>query len=97
MPNMETTTKSWRHLFSAVLTLGVSEGSVHERLRAAYETSLTKLLPDSGLPDALQGDFEALMVELSDLFQSGKADGATASSLAKRVVALYDSVAKQHK
>lgn len=91
-------TKSWRHLFSAVLTLGTSEGSVYERLRAAYRGPLTQLVPHSGLPDRVRGDFEELMTELADLLnQPDGTDSYRASHLAKRVVALYDSVAKELK
>jgi hypothetical protein len=92
---MEMTT-SWRHLFSAVLTLGASEGSVYERLRIAYSGALSKISPESGLPAHLRGNYQELMGELADLFtETGNADSKRASHLAKRVVALYDGVAKE--
>ena len=87
--------KSWRHLFSAVLALSTDEGVIERRLRAAYTGSLQKISPTSDLPARLRADFEALMRELTDFFAERTQDPKRASTLAKKVVTLYDRVTKE--
>lgn len=88
---------AWRHLFSAVLTLGADQGTVDQRLREAYVGGLSRVSPNPGLPDPIREDYDKLMAELADLFEGGQSpiDTRRASQLAKRVVAIYDRVTKE--
>lgn len=87
---------TWRHLFSAVLTLGSDQGAVAQRLRQAYVGALRRIAPNPGLPHPIREDFDKLMTELGDLFDGQETIDATrASRLAKRVVAIYDRVTKE--
>lgn len=88
-------TKTKRHLLAAVSTLGAVDGSVGQRLRAAYEKHLRGLPLKADLPEALRGDYEALLRELAAvLADSSRIEERIAAALAKRVVALYDRVSK---
>lgn len=87
---------TWRHLFSAVLTLGSDQGTVDQRLRQAYLGGLSRISRNPGLPDHIQGDYDKLMVELTQVFDGGgPIDTRRASRLAKHVVAIYDRVTKE--
>lgn len=88
--------RSWRRLFSAALTLSMDGGSIDQRLREACAGSLHKISPHPDLPTHLRGDFEKLMEELTDFLDGhNPQDAKHASSLAKRVVVLYDRVTKE--
>lgn len=88
-------TTSWRHLFSAVLHLGSHEGTIHQRLQAAY-AGISRISPEVGLPIHLRGHFDELMLEFGHFVQSpADMDQKSASRLAKKVIALYDKVVKE--
>src|SRR5688572_21661392 len=92
-------TASWRHLFSAVLTLGVSEGTVYERLEASYRGALRNISAE-GLPAHVRSSYSELMRELNAFFHNSsqhEVKAKTASRLAKQVMELYDTVAKELK
>jgi hypothetical protein len=84
-----------RHFLSAVCVLGTSEGSIVERLRAAYRDHLSPLSGNSALPEYMRDDYEKLMAELGELL-GGREDIDTrrAARAAKRIVVLYDRVTK---
>lgn len=90
---METKTTK-RELLAAVCALGANEGTVEQRIRTAYERHLSRLSA-AHFPGHLRRDYEQLMFDLALLLNQGsEVEGKPASSLAKRIVALYDRVLK---
>lgn len=86
--------KTKRHLLAAVSTLGAVEGTVAERLRAAYERHLRGLSPNADLPESVRGEYASLLRELAAMFSDSAQLEERAAPFAKRIVALYDRVSK---
>lgn len=84
-----------RHLLAAVRALGTADGSIEARLRAAYETALSHVAYDSGVPEPLQADFDTLIKGCEELLKQEPADQARAARLAKQVVMLYERAVKE--
>lgn len=88
-------TRTKRHLLAAVSTLGAVEGSVSQRVRAAYEKHLRSLPLQADLPEAVRDDYESLLRELAAVYTAAtEMEERIAAVFAKRVVALYDRVSK---
>lgn len=86
--------KTRRHLLAAVSTLGAVEGTVAQRLRAAYERHLRGLSPNADLPESVRGEYASLLRELAAMFSDSAQLEERAAPFAKRIVALYDRVSK---
>lgn len=85
-----------RHLLAAVFALGAHDGTIEQRLHAAYERGLRRISASPGLPDHMRTEYDALMAELADFLGGhGEMDGQRASRLAKRVVMLYQRAIKE--
>jgi hypothetical protein len=95
--------RTWKRLFSAVLTLTCESGSVQERLADAYLSSLQPLHDDPALPELIRGDFAQLEAELPDIERAHelmreaicRMDSDRARRLAGRIVSMYDKLARQ--
>lgn len=99
--------RTWRRLFSAVVTLTCESGSVQERLADAYLSSLERLHDDPALPESVRCDLARLEGELlgtgtgpaggRDLVRERirRMDRERARRIAGRIVSIYDKLARE--
>ena len=87
-------------LYTALVSLVCESGGVEQRMRSAFRSTIASIDPQLDIPPELAGEFTRLRDEMHREFvspsnhRSGPERRQWAATMATRIVAFYDSLAR---